>query len=94
MGLFQDWECQIAEVELTPGDLLSLYTDGVTEAPNDRGEEFGEELLIQRLRHYRDQSCQTAAEAITNEIRGLSPDQHDDITLILAKCRSPLRTTS
>jgi serine phosphatase RsbU (regulator of sigma subunit)/catechol 2,3-dioxygenase-like lactoylglutathione lyase family enzyme len=94
MGLFQDWECQIAEVELAPGDLLSLYTDGVTEAPNDRGEEFGEDLLIQRLRHYRDQSCQTAAELITNEIRGLGPDQHDDITLILAKCRSPLHITS
>jgi serine phosphatase RsbU (regulator of sigma subunit)/catechol 2,3-dioxygenase-like lactoylglutathione lyase family enzyme len=95
LGLFQDWECQIAEVELAPGDLLSLYTDGVTEAVNKRGEEFGEELLIQRLRHYRDQSCQTAAEAITTEVRDLSPgEQHDDITLILAKCRSPLHVTS
>ena len=94
LGLFQDWECQIAEVELSSGDLLSLYTDGVTEARNEHGEEFGEDLLIQRLRHYRDQSCQTAAETITNEVRGLSPDQHDDITLILAKCRSPLQITS
>ena len=70
---------------------MSLYTDGVTEALNERGEEFGEELLIQRLCQYRDQSCQTAAEAITSEVRSLSPgDQCDDITLILAKCRSPL----
>ena len=89
LGLFQDWECKFSEFELAPGDLLALYTDGVTEALTDRGEEFGEENLVQRLRHYRDQPCQAAAEAITSEVRGLSPgDQHDDITLILARCRS------
>jgi len=88
LGLFPDWDCKFAEFELAPGDLLTLYTDGVTEALNDRGEEFGEENLIQRLRDYRDQSCQAAVEGITNEVRGLSPtDQQDDITLILAKCR-------
>lgn len=89
LGLFQDWECKFSEFELAPGDLLTLYTDGVTEATNDRGEEFGEENLIQRLRHYRDQPCQDAVEAIANEVRDLRPgDQHDDITLILARCRS------
>ena len=89
VGLFPDWECKFADFKLEPGDLLALYTDGVTEAGNDRGEEFGEENLIQRLRHYRDQPCQAAVEAITNEVCALSPgDQQDDITLILARCRS------
>jgi serine phosphatase RsbU (regulator of sigma subunit)/catechol 2,3-dioxygenase-like lactoylglutathione lyase family enzyme len=89
LGLFQDWECKFAEFELASGDLLTLYTDGVTEALTDRGEEFGEEKLIERLRHYRHQSCQAAVEGITNEVRSLTPgDQHDDITLILARCRS------
>jgi serine phosphatase RsbU (regulator of sigma subunit)/catechol 2,3-dioxygenase-like lactoylglutathione lyase family enzyme len=89
LGLFQDWECTFSEFELAPGDLLALYTDGVTEALTDRGEEFGEENLIQRLRHYREQPCQAAVEAITNEVRAITPgDQHDDITLILARCRS------
>jgi len=89
LGLFQDWECKFAEFELAPGDVLTLYTDGVTEALTDRGEEFGEENLIQRLRHYRDQPGQTVVEAISDEVRSLTPgDQHDDITLILARCRS------
>ena len=89
LGLFQDWECKFSEFELAPGDLLALYTDGVTEALTDRGEEFGEENLIQRLRHYREHPCQVAVEAITNEVRALSPgDQHDDITLIMARCRA------
>lgn len=57
VGLFPNWDCKVAEVGLTSGDLFALYTDGITEALNDRGEEFGEEFLIQRLRHYRDQSC-------------------------------------
>ncbi len=87
LGLFQNWDCQFAEFELSPGDLLTLYTDGVTESLNDRGEEFGEESLIERLRHHRGQSCQAAVETITNEVRSLSPgNQHDDITLILARC--------
>jgi serine phosphatase RsbU (regulator of sigma subunit) len=61
----------------------------VTEALNDRGEEFGEENLVQRLQHHREHSCQSTVEAITSEVRGLGPtEQHDDITLILAKCRA------
>jgi len=87
LGLFQDWQCEFSEFELAPGDLLALYTDGVTEAMTDRGEEFGEENLIQRLHHYRHQACHTAVEAITNEIKTLGPgEQYDDITLIMAKC--------
>ena len=88
LGLFPSWDCKVAECELAVGDLFVLYTDGITEAVNDRGEEFGEENLIQRLRHYRDQPCQSAVESITNEVRTLSPsNQQDDITLIMAKCK-------
>src|SRR6202166_4139508 len=69
-------------------DTLALYTDGITEAYNDAGEEFGESSLIDRLRRYRDLPWQSALEAITSEVRGVIPNgQHDDITLIVAKCR-------
>jgi serine phosphatase RsbU (regulator of sigma subunit) len=89
VGLFPDWECRFVDFELAPGDLLALYTDGITEALTERGEEFGEENLVQRLRHYGDQPCQAAVEAITNEVCALNPgNQQDDITLILARCRS------
>jgi len=89
LGLFQDWQCEFAEFDLAPGDLLALYTDGVTEALTDRGEEFGEENLVQRLSHYRGLPCQAAVEAITNEVRTLGAgDQYDDITMILGKCKA------
>jgi serine phosphatase RsbU (regulator of sigma subunit) len=91
LGLFQEWDCSIAECRLVPGDLLALYTDGITEASDNNGQEFGEACLIDRLRQNRDRPCQFALEAITGEVRRLNPnDQHDDITLILAKCRAGL----
>lgn len=88
LGLFPDWACSFAERELAPGDLLALYTDGITEATGASGEEFGEHSLVERLRRHRDLPCQAALEAIADEVRRLNPDdQQDDITLILAKCR-------
>ncbi len=91
LGLFHDWDCEIAECELEPDDLLALYTDGITEAQNNAGEEFGEDSLIDRLRKHRNESCEAALQSIAEEVRSLNPtDQHDDITLILAKCRKPM----
>src|SRR5215472_13805202 len=37
LGLFKDWDCSMGEHELSPGDVLVLYTDGITEAVNERG---------------------------------------------------------
>ena len=89
LGLFRAWDCSIAECTLHPGDLLALYTDGITEASYGNGKEFGEETLLERLRQHRNQPCQFALEAITEEVRSLNPtDQYDDITLLLAKCRT------
>jgi serine phosphatase RsbU (regulator of sigma subunit)/predicted enzyme related to lactoylglutathione lyase len=91
LGLFPQWDCSIGECTLFPGDILALYTDGITEAYNDAGDEFGEQALIERLRQHRDLPCQSALTAIAEEVRSFnSREQHDDITLILAKCRAPL----
>ena len=86
LGLFREWDCSVEEQELLPGDMLALYTDGVTEASNDRGEEFGERLLIEALRQHRGLSCQALLAAIVDQVRRFgSQEQHDDITVIVAK---------
>src|SRR6516162_3539012 len=86
LGLFKEWDCSMQEQELSPGDVLALYTDGVTEASNGRGEEFGEGRLIEALRQHRDLSCQALLTAIVDEVRRFSArEQHDDITAIVAK---------
>jgi len=88
LGLFQAWDCLIDERLLCPGDTLALYTDGVTEAFNDAGEEFGDQRLIASLRRHRDQSAQAMVASIVDEVRQFGADeQYDDITLIVAKCR-------
>ncbi len=48
LGLFPEWDCSIGECTLSPGDILALYTDGITEASDNNGQEFGEECLIEK----------------------------------------------
>jgi serine phosphatase RsbU (regulator of sigma subunit)/predicted enzyme related to lactoylglutathione lyase len=90
LGLFREWDCAIREQELFPGDVLALYTDGVTEASNERGEEFGERCLIELLRQHQELSCQDLLSAIVDGVqRFSSQEQNDDITAIVAKFRTP-----
>jgi len=89
LGLFPAWDCAIDERPLFPGDILALYTDGVTEAFNEAGEEFGDERLVAALRRHRTQCSQAMVASIVEEVRQFSPqEQYDDITLIVAKCRA------
>jgi serine phosphatase RsbU (regulator of sigma subunit)/catechol 2,3-dioxygenase-like lactoylglutathione lyase family enzyme len=87
LGVFKQWKCPMDERQLLPGDLLALYTDGITESFNDAGEEFGEERLIQTIRRHRELPSQDLLATVVEEVRRFSPrEQQDDITLIVAKC--------
>lgn len=88
LGLFKEWDCVTAECHLLPGDTLALYTDGATESFNAAGEEFGEQRLVESLKRHREQSAQSIVAAMAADLQRFSPDeQHDDITLLVAKCR-------
>ena len=89
LGLFREWDCAMQEQELFPGDVLALYTDGITEASNEGGEEFGERCLIELVRENRELSCQALLSVIVDGVqRFSSQEQHDDITAIVAKFRT------
>lgn len=89
LGLFQEWDGSLCEHQLAPGDVLALYTDGITEARNRQGEEFGEPNLIELLHHHRELPCQALLTAIIDGVRRFSPqEQQDDITAIVAKVRA------
>ena len=86
LGIFKKWDCEIGERTLCPGDTLALYTDGITEAFNENRDEFGEHRLIESLRRHRAQPSQSLLNSIVDDVRQFSPrEQHDDITLIIAK---------
>lgn len=86
LGVFKKWDCAISETQISAGDVFALYTDGITESFNDAGEEFGEERLAAALCRHRALSSRDLLTAIVDEVRQFSPgEQHDDVTLIVAK---------
>jgi serine phosphatase RsbU (regulator of sigma subunit)/catechol 2,3-dioxygenase-like lactoylglutathione lyase family enzyme len=88
VGLFKDWDCGVSERTLRPGDTLALYTDGITEAFGESGEEFGEARLVAALERNRKLSSEGLLDAVVAEVRGFAAhEQSDDITLIVAQCR-------
>jgi sigma-B regulation protein RsbU (phosphoserine phosphatase) len=71
------------------GDILVLFTDGVTEAMNAAGEELGEDRLIEIGIHHANGTAQVLLTKIVDEVKQHSIDvpQSDDITLVVAKMK-------
>ena len=76
--------CNDFSFELEQGDCLLLYTDGVTEALNADGLEFGVERLIQSFKENASDSSSDLIKRLTDALRTFvaHQPQHDDITLI------------
>jgi serine phosphatase RsbU (regulator of sigma subunit) len=88
VGMFDSVTCEINRADLAAGDLLVLYTDGITEAENSQGEEFGIERLSAVIR--RDSSL-SAEELMDNIFRSAEDfcqgvGFNDDATVLIVKC--------
>jgi sigma-B regulation protein RsbU (phosphoserine phosphatase) len=87
IGLFPKIPLDPVQVDLMPGDVLFLYTDGLTEADNLQGEFFDEEHL---MTIYKENAHRPATEILSAMVKswqdfvGKLP-QADDLTLIIAK---------
>jgi serine phosphatase RsbU (regulator of sigma subunit) len=85
LGMFEDWDCSVAEVRLHPKDILAIYTDGVTEAASASQEEFGEDRLLAVLGKNNGYSASRLLESILRSVHEFSPgEQGDDLTMIVA----------
>jgi sigma-B regulation protein RsbU (phosphoserine phosphatase) len=89
LGLFPDVEYEDGDIDLRTGDLLVAYTDGVTEARNADGEEFGEERLTDFLRAAVGAPVEEVASTLTDRIREwvAAAEQYDDVTFVIAAVR-------
>ena len=88
LGLFSNWNCEVKKVSLGPGDVLVIYTDGVTEAPNEAGEEFGESRLMKIVRAHKKVEVQEMLSAILADVQQFSgASQADDLTLVIARAQ-------
>jgi sigma-B regulation protein RsbU (phosphoserine phosphatase) len=87
LGIMPGSRFESGEAVLEPGDLLALYTDGVTEGADAAHEMWGEERLVESLRRLSGRPCAEAAEALVREVRAFEGDTGpaDDITVLLAR---------
>ena len=84
LGFLEDEKFKSRKIQFQPGDKLFLYTDGVTEAFNKDGEEFGNQRLEELLRKHRRASPKELISETIKEVQTFSEDipQSDDITLL------------
>jgi sigma-B regulation protein RsbU (phosphoserine phosphatase) len=88
IGVFEQWECKVEQIRLAPGDLLVIFSDGVTEAPRN-GEEYGEARLTRELQACRNLPVDEIVQAIFASVQEFSAGvQSDDLTLLVAKAGS------
>lgn len=73
--------------QLHPGDMVLLYTDGITEAENDRGEFFGRERLCGLLKENSDDDPKKVIDKLLDQVRLFTGVQHfnDDVTMAILK---------
>ncbi len=88
IGLSPDEICELAAADLTGGDVLVFYTDGVTEAENRLGEEFGMERLSAVVRDGSSLSAEQLTINVFNSAANFCGDVgfHDDVTVVVVKC--------
>jgi sigma-B regulation protein RsbU (phosphoserine phosphatase) len=87
IGLSSVEICELVSVDLTVGDVLVFYTDGVTEAENQTGEEFGVERLSAAVRNGSSLSAEGLMRSIYDAVAEFSGDDfRDDVTILVVKC--------
>jgi predicted permease len=85
LGLFPEVQYDDATVDLCPGDLLVAFTDGVTEALDSAGQEFGEERLKDFLCSATGKTAEEISSSLAGRVREWIGDaeQHDDLTFVV-----------
>lgn len=87
LGLYADQTWEQTRVTLNPGDLLVMYSDGITEAVSPSGEAFGEQRLIASLQRHAAEPAARMQQALLDDLHAFMDDDRpqDDITLLVVR---------
>jgi len=87
-GISPDAAYETATVELGPGDALVLFTDGVVEAFNGKGQEFTDARLVDEVRRLPDWDAQRSLQFLMQRVDEFvgATKQSDDITCLVLRC--------
>lgn len=82
LGFLKDCEYKQENVQLLSGDYLIIYTDGVTEVTNSKGDEYGDDRLIDLLRENYGKNAYELRELLMNDLRKFNSSKEfsDDVT--------------
>ena len=88
LGIFESGFSE-EKINFNKGDTFVLYTDGVTEAMNPKGEMFCQERLMELVKNNTNLSSEELTALIQEEVKKFEgkKKQHDDITVIVIKCQ-------
>lgn len=89
LGLLPGASYVVDSMEVDSGDLVCLYSDGITECESTVGEEYGQEQLENFLRERRERPLPEIVQAIDDDVQrfGAGLPQGDDQTVVLIRCR-------
>ncbi len=87
LGILPECKFEKNDVGLKPGEIIIIYSDGVTEAENEQEEQFGEERLRDIVWKYSNLSSKQIMDKIYAEVSGFAgpKKQDDDVTLVIIK---------
>ena len=87
LGIIPGFSYKVNEVHIHPGDILLIYTDGVTEAINADFEEFGSARLRKVIKRFQGQSAEAVASGLETSILEFIGERSlfDDLTLVVIK---------
>jgi serine phosphatase RsbU (regulator of sigma subunit) len=88
-GLFEKATYEEETVQLQPGDVLLIFSDGISEALNAAGEEFGDERILRCLKTHAQAGVNEVLECLVQTVRTFASDavQSDDMTAVVVRYR-------
>ena len=75
------------ELPLASGETFIFYTDGISESMNSKGEEYGEERLLECINRHHDYEAQQLVDRVVLQVSRFAGEsnQHDDLTMVVVK---------
>jgi sigma-B regulation protein RsbU (phosphoserine phosphatase) len=88
LGLFENATFQEESIALSPGDTVIAFSDGVTEAMNAEGTEFGDERLLASIHAYHTSAPQDLLDGVLADVRAFCGEEapaSDDVTMVMVR---------
>jgi sigma-B regulation protein RsbU (phosphoserine phosphatase) len=87
LGLFEHASYEEETLSLTPGDVIIAFSDGLSEALNEAGEEFTDERLLASIAAHRSEPPQELLDSVVAEVRAFcgGATQSDDMTIVIVR---------